>query len=197
MLFRRREEQRFTSRLRTLMWPRRSFSRSFRYLQKRVLRLNATPHAIAAGFAAGVLSSFTPFVGFHFLIAFGLAYLLAGNMAAAALGTALGNPLTFPFIWGATYEVGQYLLTSETIDGSAPKDLGAALMHMDFAAVWTPVVKPMLIGGIPLGLGAGLLAYTSIFFAARSFKKHRTRRILNAAAKKIPNEDAGSMSARP
>lgn len=186
MLFGRRHPEKFGSKLRTLLWPRRSFSRSFRYLQKRVLRLNATPHAIAAGFAAGVFSSFTPFIGFHFLLAFALAYLVAGNMASAALGTAVGNPLTFPFIWGATYELGQFFLTSRTIDGTAPSGIGRALTHMDFAAIWTPIVKPMLVGGIPLGTAAGLLAYGLVFAAARSFQKHRTRHILERRPRARP-----------
>ena len=178
MLFRRRQSENFASRLRTALWPRRSFARSFQYFRKRVLRLNATPHAIAAGFAAGVCASFTPLLGFHFLLAFALAYIFAGNMAAAALGTLAGNPVTFPFIWGATFEVGQFILHSEAIDGSAPRGLGAALMHMDFASIWTPFIKPMLVGSVPLGLTAGLVAYGLIYAAARSFQKHRTRRIL-------------------
>ncbi len=178
MLFRRRQPETLGARIRTILWPRRSFTRSFRYLKKRVLRLNASPHAIAAGFAAGVASSFTPFIGFHFLLAFGIAYLVAGNMASAALGTAVGNPVTFPLIWGATYEVGQYLLTGGLTHGPLPVHLGKALAHMDFAAIWRPVVKPMLIGGLPLGMGAALLAYTLVFAAARSFQKHRTKRIL-------------------
>ena len=177
MLFRRRQPETFGERLRTILWPRRSFTRSFRYLKKRVLRLNASPHAIAAGFAAGVASSFTPFIGFHFLLAFAIAYLVAGNMASAALGTVVGNPLTFPLIWGATYEVGQYILHGSAT-GGPPMRLGHALAHMDFAAIWTPILKPMLIGGLPLGLGSAALAYTAVFVAARSFQKHRTRRIL-------------------
>ena len=178
MLFRRRQPETLGARIRTILWPRRSFSRSYRYLKKRVLRLNASPHAIAAGFAAGVASSFTPFIGFHFLLAFAIAYLVAGNMASAALGTAVGNPLTFPLIWGATYEVGQYLLGAGVAHGPSPIHIGKALAHMDFVAIWKPIVKPMLIGGLPLGIAAAILAYALVFFAARSFQKHRTRRIL-------------------
>ena len=178
MLFRRREPETLPMKLRTWLWPRRSFNRSLRYLTKRVLRLNASPHAIAAGFAAGVFSSFTPFVGFHFLIAFAISYLIAGNMASAALGTATGNPATFPLIWAATYETGQFLLYSEQIDGAAPPGLASALMHMDFWAVWTPIVEPMLVGGLPIGLLAGLLAYGIVFAAARSFQKRRARRLV-------------------
>ncbi|MEX6505784.1 DUF2062 domain-containing protein [Jiella sp. M17.18] len=177
MLFRRRQPQPFASRIRTIIWPRRSFSRSFHYFRKRVLRLNATPHAIAAGFAAGAAMSFTPFIGFHFLMAFALAYVLAGNMAAAALGTMIGNPASFPFIWGATYEIGQYILHGHQIEERSALKLGHALAHMDFVAIWKPIVEPMLIGAVPLGLGVGLLSYTAVFFAARSFQAHRARRM--------------------
>lgn len=178
MLFRRRQPQNLASRIRTLLWPRRSYARSFEYFRKRVLRLNATPHAIAAGFAAGVFASFTPLIGFHFVVAFALAYIISGNMAAAALGTVVGNPITFPFIWGLTYEVGQFVLRSDPITGEAPRGLGAALVHMDFASIWAPFVKPMLVGSLPIGLTAGLLGYGLVYSAARSFQKHRARRIL-------------------
>lgn len=178
MLFRRRQPQNLASRIRTLVWPRRSYARSFEYFRKRVLRLNATPHAIAAGFAAGVFASFTPFIGFHFLLAFALAYLVAGNMAAAALGTVVGNPVTFPFIWGLTYEVGQFILRAEPITGEAPRGIGSALVHVDFASIWAPFVKPMLVGSLPVGLVSAALGYGLVYSAARSFQKHRARRIL-------------------
>ncbi|MCQ0989028.1 DUF2062 domain-containing protein [Jiella sp. LLJ827] len=182
MLFRRRVPESFWSRLRTWLWPRRSFRRSYHYFHKRVLRLDAAPHAIAAGFAAGVVASFTPFIGFHFLIAFAIAYLIAGNMAAAALGTAVGNPLTFPFIWGATFEVGHRLLTDPTVDVEAPANLERSLSPMNLGAIWEPIVKPMFVGSIPLGLLAGVISYAVVRVAAKSFQAHRQRRIANGGA---------------
>ena len=81
------------------------------YFSKRILRLRATPHAIAAGVAAGVFAAFLPFLGFHILIAAALAWLIRGNILAAALGTAaVGNPLSFPLMWAATYAGGRVLL---------------------------------------------------------------------------------------
>jgi len=178
MLFRRREKLGFWAKMRTL-WPRRSWSRSLRYLQKRVLRLRATPHAIAAGFAAGIFASFTPFVGFHILLGVAIAYLVAGNMAAVLIACGLfGNPLTFPAIWASTYEVGRYILNAETIDGEAPVGLGHALEHMDLTAIWEPILKPMLVGSLPIGLAVSLIGYGVIYFAARSFQRRRASRML-------------------
>jgi uncharacterized protein len=177
MLFRRRVKPTVGERVRIWLWPRRSFRRSFNYLKKRVLRLDATPHAIAAGIAAGVFSSFTPFVGFHFLISFAIAYLIAGNMVAAALGCGVGNPVTFGPIWASTYELGRWLTAAEPIDGSAPAGLGHALANMRLTDMWEPILKPMLIGSVPLGLAAALVAYGAVYLAARSFQAHRTRRM--------------------
>ncbi len=187
MLFRRRQPQTRMQRLRTAFWPRRSWRRSLRYMQKRVLRLRATPHAIAAGIAAGVFATFTPLLGFHFLLAFAIAWVIAGNMAAAALGCLAGNPLTFPFIWASTYELGRYVLRAEVPDGTAPAGLEAALTHLDFAAIWQPYLKPMLVGSIPLGLAFGALSYVLVRFGAASFQATRSRR----------TQERGQARARP
>jgi uncharacterized protein (DUF2062 family) len=82
------------------------------YLLKRLTRLSGTPQGIACGFACGAAISFTPFIGLHIALSMLLAWLLRGNLIAAAVGTVVGNPWTFPFIWLATYKVGQMLLGS-------------------------------------------------------------------------------------
>lgn len=102
MLFKRREKVNFWKGVIESFWPRRSFWRSTKYFTKRTLRLSGSPHAIAAGIAAGVFASFLPFIGFHLVTAALVAWCVRGNLIASALGTAVGNPFTFPFIWAAT-----------------------------------------------------------------------------------------------
>lgn len=176
MLFRRRQPEAFVQRLRYAFWPRRSWSRSLTYLKKRVLRLRATPHAIAGGFAIGVFATCTPLFGLHIVMACALAYILSANVAAAALGCLVGNPLTYPLIWGATYEIGRYVLHAEIPDGQTPSALGESLRHMDVAAIWEPYLKPMLIGTIPVGAVLAGLGYVLVYFAARSYQQARLRR---------------------
>ena len=117
MLFRRRKAESFLERLRVHLWPRRSWSRSTRYIVHRVRRLSATPHAVALGFAAGVFVSATPFIGFHMVLAALTAWIIGGSIVAAILGTFVGNPLTYAFFWIATFEVGSLML------GGSAKDL--------------------------------------------------------------------------
>ena len=170
-----------------MLWPRRSWSRSAKYMSKRVLRLTASPHAISAGVAAGVFASFTPFMGLHFLIAFLVAYIIAGNFLAAASGTFFGNPLTFPFIWTSTYKLGNFILSGETDtkeDGDLTGLADVSIVDEGFTGlfekvigIWDPVMKPMLIGGVPLGILFGIVAYIITRWAAATFRNARRRRI--------------------
>lgn len=172
MLFRRRQPEGLSARLRLWLWPRRSWKRSLSYFKKRVLRLRATPHAIAAGFSAGVFAAFSPILGGHILIALAIAYCISGNMAAAILGTTVANPLTFPMIWAATYEVGRLIIGGggSTI---AHKGIGEALASMDFAAMWKPYLEPMLFGSLVLGALGGLIAYALLYMAVNTYQHGR------------------------
>lgn len=182
MLFKRRSPASLAERLRTALWPRRSFARSARYFSKRVLRISASPHAVAAGVAAGVFASFLPVPGVHFLLAALFAWLFAGNLIASALGTTVGNPLTFPLIWSSTYEAGRFIL-----EGRGPRepqglDLIAAFRSLELSQLWEPLLKPMAVGAIPLGLAFAILSYVLIYWATVGFRHRRQERLAEKAA---------------
>ncbi len=176
MLFRRRVSESYWERARIYLWPRRSFSRSLQYFSKRILRLKATPHAVAAGVAAGVFSSFFP-LGVHFIVAMIVAWLIAGNLVAAALGTALANPLTIPFMWGASWETGKLILHEHLPRNGPPERLGAMLHDLSFSQLWGPVLKPMTIGAVPLGLIFGLVFYGITRWGMTAFREQRRKRL--------------------
>ncbi|WP_436640953.1 DUF2062 domain-containing protein [Microbaculum sp. FT89] len=182
MLFKRRDKTPLPERVRVALWPRRSWGRSFRYIGKRVLRLSASPHAIAAGFAAGAMVSFTPFVGLHFILAAILAFVTGGNILASALGTALGNPLTFPFIWAASYRTG-LLIVGGSGAGHPPIDMSLGLFAHSWDALM-PVLTTMLIGAVPLGIIAWIVFYFLVRTIVRSFQAARRRRFEEHAARK-------------
>lgn len=171
--------------MRTALWPRRSFGRSFQYLVKRVLRLTATPHAIAAGVAAGVFASWTPLLGFHFVLAFALAYVLAGNMVAAAIGTAFGNPISFPFIWASTLKFGNLLVGVHADVGHRHVNLQSLLRHLDIGQLWDPVLKPMLIGSLPLGFFSAIAFYALTYWGVAAFQTRRKSKLAARARARI------------
>lgn len=182
MLFRRRIPADFRERVRTIFWPRRSFWRSAKYFSKRVLRLRATPHAIAAGVAAGIFVAFLPIPGLHFIVAAIAAWLIAGNIVASALGTTVfGNPLTFPVVWGSTYELGELILHGGQPGVAEPPHIGRLLRHLDFSQLWTPLLEPMTVGAIPLGLVFAAVFYVFTRWAVSAF--HERRRVLLASSR--------------
>ena len=169
MLFRRREAESFFERLRVHLWPRRSWSRSTRYIVHRVRRLSATPHAVALGFAAGVFVSATPFIGVHMLMAAAVAWIIGGSIVAAVLGTFIGNPLTYPLFWVATFEVGSLMLGRGT---NIPRiDLSEGVFQTD--QLW-PLLKPMTLGALPLGVALAALSYVLVRPAVNAYQ-HRRR----------------------
>ena len=194
MLFRRRKPDGLLERIRTYLWPRRSFSRSLQYFSKRILRLKATPHAVAAGVAAGVFASFFP-VGFHFIIAAILCWVIAGNLVAAALGAVFfGNPLTFPLLWGASWEAGKLILHDRLPRHGPPAHLGEMMHNLSFSQLWGPVLKPMLIGAVPLGLVFGLLFYGVTRWGMTAFREQRRKRLAEKSAREnSPPHATGSV----
>ncbi|KQZ94245.1 hypothetical protein ASD64_05115 [Mesorhizobium sp. Root157] len=187
MLFKRRQTESLGQKLRLWLWPRRSISRSLRYFAKRILRLKATPHAVAAGVAAGVFASFFP-LGLHFVIAAMVCWLIAGNLVAALLGAAVGgNPLTVPILWGASWETGKVILHDSVASHGSPEHLSAMLHHMSFAELWRPVLEPLAVGAVPLGLVCGLVFYGITRWAMQVFNAERSKRLTARAGGGTPH----------
>lgn len=153
-------------------WPSMGFRRAWSFQMLRLSRLNACPHRISLGFAAGAFASFLPLVGFHFLLAAAIAYILRGNIIASAVGTVVGNPFTFPMIWYGTYKVGVVFTGSTVLAASANASvqdgLGTAsggLWQMMGEAFW-----PMFIGAIPLGMLCAALCYFIVYHSLRTVR---------------------------
>ncbi|MYZ48706.1 DUF2062 domain-containing protein [Propylenella binzhouense] len=180
MLFKRRHRQSFRQRVRVWLWPRVSWRRSAAYHAKRVLRLSATPYSIAMGCAVGAFVSCTPFIGMHFLITFLIAWPLRGNLIAGAIGTSIGNPVTFPFIWVGTYKIGHLLLHGH--DRDAPARLGQDLLTKSFDQL-VPILKPMAIGSVPLGLAIAVVTYFLTYYLVATYQAGRRERF---AARRLP-----------
>jgi len=177
MLFRRRHQVSLWERLRVCLWPRRSFSRSFRYMGKRIVRISGSPHAIALGLAIGVYASFTPFFGLHIIIAVLVAWGLSANIAAAAIGTAFSNPLTMPFIFGTTYALGR---TFWSIDADSEPisfvEFFQMLEQYDFSGIGEAFFQA-LIGAAILGGIFGVVAYFLAFNATWRFRRARALKL--------------------
>ncbi len=149
-------------------------------------RLPGTPYSLAAGFACGAAISFTPFVGLHIVLSATIALIIRANILSSAIGTAVGNPWTFPFIWIWIYEVGLWMGAghphnlTESIDFiSLFGTTVEAFLRFDMVyllqAAW-PVWWPMFVGGIPTGILVWLAFYFSLKPVLYSYRINRGRR---------------------
>lgn len=176
MLFKRRNKQPLLHRLRSVVWPRLGWRRSARYAAHRLSRLPATPYRIAAGFACGAAISFTPLIGMHFFGGALLAMLVRGNVLASALGTAVGNPWTFPFIWAWTFAFGRWLV------GHA-REIETLPQHLSMRYIFdnpNEVFFPMLVGSLP----TAIVVWFGVFFAVQrlvsGYQRARRLRLLRS-----------------
>lgn len=190
-MFQRRSKPNIVIRLREFFWPSSGWHRSTRYVFHRVARIPGSSYSIAAGFACGAAISMTPFVGLHFVISAIVAYIMRANILASAIGTAVGNPWTFPFIWVWIYNVGLWIIGSGHINAT----------EVDFATIFStsmealirfdivylvqtsgPVLWPMLIGSIPTAIVTWLIFYTPLqpiisrYQAARHHRRTKSKR---------------------
>ena len=200
MVFRRRMPLPLAARVRELIWPSMGYRRAVSYMRWRVIRLPGSAYAIAGGFAWGAAISFTPFIGAHFVLSALLAWATRCNILAAILGTAVGNPWTFPFIWALIYRTGMLMLGRgmaetpplETLadlfdsiwraagnlilfvvgleDGIGSTQSGAALLEVMEEVLW-----PMCVGAVPWVLVAWFVFYLPLRHLVEDYQRRRRK----------------------
>ena len=186
-MFKRRIKRPILTKFRELLWPSAGWKRAANYMRHRLARINATPYAIASGFACGAAVSLTPFIGLHFLVAALLAWIVRGNILTSAMGTVIGNPWTFPFIWALTYNTGVALLGWEASD-NLMSDLEIMFGRFTIVQIvnnplgvlgpfFETVFLPMLIGGILIGSIAWVLIFWPLFKVVTEYKNKRQKKL--------------------
>jgi hypothetical protein len=149
----------------------------------RLRQLKGTPYSVAAGFACGVAISFTPFIGFHLILAAITAWIIRGNIVSSAIGTLVGNPWTFPFIWVAVLSTGNYLLGHGSIDNvnflKIFEKAGEAVMTFKFKNfghdAW-PIIYPMMIGCIPYYIISWFVSYKLVNSTMNRLEQRRLKK---------------------
>lgn len=182
-MFRRHKKPSRWKRAREILWPSMGLKRVFRYYRHRIGRLPGTPYFIAAGFAAGVAVSFTPFVGFHMLTAGLIAWFMDGSLMAMAVGSVVaGNPWTFPVIWVATYELGKIILGQH---GShhMTDTLSHGFTFSDLLDKPLTMLLPMTVGCVPFVIVSWLASFYFVRQLVARYKEARQARIYKHAPK--------------
>lgn len=196
MVFKRRDKRSFLRILWELIYPKGGWARAFHYVKHRVRRLPDPPHRIARGIFAGVMTSFTPLFGLHFVTAALIAKTMQGNIIASIMATFFGNPITFPFIAVSSLQLGHWVLGTkynEASEHSLMSSFGGAwhdlkhnfgAMFSDATAHWDrlyvfydTVFLPYLVGGLILGPIAGIICYYLSVPVIAAYKNRRKGRL--------------------
>jgi len=165
--------------LREWFWPSMGWVSLARWMEIKMKRTPGSAHKIALGFACGAFISFTPFMGLHILLGAGVAWLIGGSLWVSALGTIVGNPWTFPFIWAWSYKFGNFILGVENhiafseVMGTIKSIDSFQTLWKNLSFYWDTILLPMTVGGMPTGVLVGLAFYLTIKFNIESWRKAR------------------------
>jgi len=205
-MFRRRHKLQTMDLVRNLVWPRIGWRRASHYWLHRMGRLPGSDYSLAVGFAFGAAMSFTPFVGFHFILAALAAWICRANIVASAIGTAVGNPWTFPFIWIWIYNLGIWLgferpqVSASKLDfASFFGNLLKSFLRFDLAylaeTAW-PILGPMLLGSLPTAVVAWAVFYLTWRWSIGAYKKARAHRRRTLRARRSRRQAANQAHTR-
>ena len=125
--------------------------RIFRLFKLKVYRIRDFPESVAIGLSWGVAVSFTPLLGFHLIICYLGTWLMRGNLIAATVGTIIGNPLTFPFLFYINYKIGLSFFY---------KPLNNYEFKVQFFIDnFSDLFYPTLLGSIPIAFSTCFITY--------------------------------------
>lgn len=181
-MFARRHKKTTWQKVKAWLWPSMGWRRLFQYFRYRMGRLKGTPHSIACGFAWGAAISMTPFMGFHIVLSILFAWVSRGGAVSAALGTVVGNPWTFPFIWEGTYLLGKKMLGH----GGASLQASKLVMLTDshflemLAHNFWSIIWPMSLGSFVLMPFVWVLFYFPMRRVISDYQKRRSEKIHQA-----------------
>ncbi len=153
---------------------------------RNILHLDEEPWRIAAGMGLGVFISFTPFYGFHTLVALLCAFAFRLNKVATVTGAWVNLPWFAPAVYGVSLMVGELILsggavppgwTDWTLRGlvatsqsyfqaQSVKEGVYTLVQLTFA-----ISKPLVVGTTVLGALAGAIAYLLTLEGVREVRR--------------------------
>ncbi|MGD9384677.1 MAG: DUF2062 domain-containing protein [Desulfobacterales bacterium] len=134
----------------------------------RFIKIRGNPKEIALGFSLGIFIGLTPTMGIQLPIALFTASLIKWNKIAALTGVWITNPVSAPFIYGATYLVGSKIIGVEKAF-TVPGVLDFELLQRTLEKA-PEILFCMTIGGIIIGLPLALFSYYLSFSVVKRYQ---------------------------
>ena len=149
--------------------------RLLRYHWLKFLRLQEDPRKLAWGMALGVFIGITPTVPFHTVAVLSLAALLRVSPVTGFIGIQIGNPLTIPAIYLASYKVGQFLLY---------RGQPLVFPESDSFKAWICVLwqggVALQVGGVIIAIPPAIAAYFLTLWIVQRYHRRKMEKALSA-----------------
>ncbi len=131
-----------------------------------MLSLDRSPRDLARATFLGVLIGLSPYIGFHTYIALFCSTFFNLPVYPLILGAYITNPITIPFIYGATTKFGAFILGRKII---IPDDWSSINLSnvKDF---FESILLPFIVGTHVIGLIAAILSYLIVYFIATRYQ---------------------------
>ena len=162
-----------------------TFPRLIKYYLLRFVRLKGEPRELALGMALGIFSGMMPIIPFHTALAIALALIFKGSKITAAIGCWISNPLDWVVLYYMNYKIGAVILgLSENnksfaviMDHLRHGEEGMTLIR-DIMSASGPIIGAFLLGGLIMGIFAGIpsyFIYLNIFSCIKKWRDKRKR----------------------
>ncbi len=132
-----------------------------------ILKLNDSPHKLAAAFALGVFIAFSPWIGLHIVSCIVLAWLFRLNKVVVLTATFVNNPWTTVPMYGFCLWAGFKLTGS---DAALPEIEWTSLGFRDLFTVLKPFLWPFVAGTLTVGAVVALLSYFLFFWMIKRYR---------------------------
>lgn len=136
---------------------------------KSAMSLDDTPERLALAFAIGVFVAFTPIVGLHTISVIFLAWVFRLNKIVSVIGSNISNPYTLIPLYAASIWCGSVLLGQKM---GLDLDWGNLSLNTFLIQV-KPLLIPLVIGSIVLGIISSVGSYFIFYYGVRRYKKFK------------------------
>ena len=135
------------------------------------------------GWRFGVFTGMLPIMPFHMILAIALALFFKGSKITAMLGSWISNPFDWVFIYYFNYKIGSVILGLSEND----KTFSSLMGHLrggeegidlisDLISSGGTIVAAFLIGGLIMGIAAGIPSYFIFLKVFRYIRKYGEKR---------------------
>jgi len=161
-----------------------------KWLYRRAVRLQGTPHAIARGMALGVILGCVIPPGIQIIVGIPIALLLSGNLITMMVGTLVSNPITYVPLYYFTCQVGAVFLRLCGVEaplGDQIRGVIEQMVRLNASGVlegMRSILECWTIGGLIVGLACCVPAYYGTYLFVIEVHKLRRFALQRRAARR-------------